>query len=180
MHEDLSYGDIDALGRLADVLKGLSNTSRLCVLLAMYDGQSMQEVAQALGITRGGLQRNIETLIEADLAYRPANPEETYALTPLGEFFVEWLRANSEQLLEAVSIVDETEEDLSAQTESIRQQLTELSDADVDSDIDPSRVVSERELDRMVHTQKWEEANDEVADRLTPGPDRQGSRSQGD
>lgn len=162
MPSNLSFRDIDDLDRLASVINGLSNTSRLSVLLAMDENRSMQEVAEALDITRGGLQRNIETLIEADLVYRPSQPNQTYALTPLGEYFIRWLQTNGDQLLTALSKLEGHEADISPQTESIREQLEDISEINADAAIDPSRAVSERELDRMVHTQKWERANEDV------------------
>lgn len=132
---------------LADILSALGNRTRLAVLYGLYDGDSMPEVAEFLGVERGALQRPIEGLIERGLVYRPSD-ERSYALTPLGVFIVERVREYEDALDAAVALLEGAEAEVAEEMESARQGM------------------SERDWQKAVQTAAWERVKDEVSNEL--------------
>ena len=97
------------LERLATLFSGLSNRTRLAVLLGVDDEQSMTAVAEDLGIRRPSVQGQLENLVDTGLVYRPDDRDYPYALTPLGEYFVEFLDQKGDLLLNASDRVNNAE-----------------------------------------------------------------------
>jgi DNA-binding PadR family transcriptional regulator len=79
--------------------------------------------------------------------YRPEGSEKTYALTPFGEFFLNFLLENEERLTNAISQL-ESEED------HVQELVDEANDKMDKVDI----PVSDKEWDRKIHSKKWDEA----------------------
>lgn len=128
---------IDELENLAMVFEGVYRTPRLAVLLGLYEGEDVGEIVEQLDISRPGLQRNIDAMVEAELVYRPSE-DGPYALTPLGEDLAEWVDEKADEILDVLEEVEEEEE-------KVREEVR-LGDLPID----------EREVERAVHTRKWE------------------------
>ncbi|USZ68536.1 hypothetical protein NGM10_02060 [Halorussus salilacus] len=141
----------EPLDWLATVISGCANLPRLALLLGFSQGYTAQEVTDILEISRPGVQKNIERMIEADLVYRPAADDApTYALTPIGEFFASFIDDHGPVLLTALTILRDSEA-------TIQQQLEDSPVAD---------GMSQTEQDRLVHTRKWQETNNQIHDLL--------------
>lgn len=139
---------------LAEVWTGVSNRSRLAIMIGLREGKNLPDIAEELGVTRGGMQKHVERLVKSELVYRPADPDKTYALTPLGEFVLGIVTKHHEKVIAAMEHLDEVED----QADDIDpEQLLELVEA-----------VGDRE--KAKHTWKWEQAWEDVAEPLDSEP----------
>lgn len=132
---------------LAEMFSALGNRTRLAVLYGLYEGDTMPEVAEYLGVQRGALQRPIEGLIERGLVYRPSD-DRSYALTPLGVFLVELVREYADALDSSVEQLERAEQEAEANMAAARSGM------------------SERDFEKAVRTAAWESVWDEIADEL--------------
>lgn len=147
----MEFDDPEAFDRVAQVVKGFSNTTRLALLTGLYYGYDAPEIAAFLDMTRGGLQSNIQTMIEADLIYRPADDDApTYQLTPLGEYFAQYFSKTGPTIQAVSELLDRTEG-------QVEQELHE-------SPLGDGLTATERQ--KLVHTKKWAASGDEVANHL--------------
>lgn len=157
--------EIEKFDQLVTLIRGYANLTRLALLLGFYQGYTAQDVADFLDISRPGVQKNIEQMVKADLVFRPAADEApTYALTPLGEFFARIYDAYGPALLTAAALLRQTEA-------TVRQQL---------QDSPMATGLSEAEKEKLVHTRKWQEVNDQITDLLgldthDPAPSQAGN-----
>lgn len=135
-----------AYPELAGVFSGLANRARLAILMGIYHGHSMQTVTATLEITRSGVQKHLDTLIDTDLVYRPATGEQTYALTPLGHVFAVFLDHYGTDLTAAVAAIDAAEA-------AAREEFAEV-------------PLSDQVRDREVTRRKWALLDEAVSDRL--------------
>lgn len=143
--------DIKEFEELATLISGYANLTRLVLMLGFYQGYTAKEVTDFLDISRAGVQKNIERMVDAELVYRPAADEApTYALTPLGEFFAQIFEVYGPVLLTTIFILREAEAD-------VRQQLQ---DSPVTNGLSPA------DRERLVHTRKWQEVNDRISELL--------------
>ena len=129
--------DIGAGSELSGVFDALSNPARMKLLLGIDAGRSMTELAEDLGMTRSGVQRHLEVLIDAKLVYRSEEQEVLYALTAIGGFFARFVRSFSPVLVEVLEQVAEREGE-------VREVYAEL-------------PVQEETLERMVADTVWSE-----------------------
>ncbi|WP_049937269.1 winged helix-turn-helix domain-containing protein [Haloplanus natans] len=153
--EQWDRSDFEAVSGL---FQGLAHEARLALLLGIYHGKSLNEIAEFLEITRGGMQDHLEKLIDCELLYRPEETGKTYGLTPFGLFFVEFLLQNEETLVEALGELRLEEKRVELAVEEVRNEAEE-------QDIS----LSEKEWQRKVHSRKWEQAWDDVKDSLGVG-----------
>lgn len=120
---DLSREDLEDL---AGLYQALANEKRLRILLQLYDDEPVSELTEELGISRSGLQKNIERLIDSELAYRPQEKDmKTYALTPLGTYYVQRLQKEAETSLTVLEKLREELEDLEEEQAETRETLIE-------------------------------------------------------
>lgn len=132
------------LDTLANVYKALGNKTRLAILLQLEEEETVTPLTDELGITRSGLQSNIERLIDADLVYRPVDKHPTYSLTPLGELLVEKIREDEEQITELLANYKKILQELKEEESDTLQSMEE-------SGIDTS------ELENKLKAEAWEE-----------------------
>ncbi|MFB1064802.1 winged helix-turn-helix domain-containing protein [Natrinema sp. H-ect4] len=145
----------DDFEAVASLFQGLGHEARLALLLGLYEDKSLNEIAEFLDITRGGMQDHLEKLIDCELLYRPEDSSKTYDLTPFGEFFVEFLLENEEILVDAV---DELRVEEGKVQEAVDKVRSQVDDEDV--------PVSEKDWERKIHSKKWEQAWDEIEEIL--------------
>lgn len=132
--------------QLADLFSGIGSRARLAILMGVYHDRSMQDVADDLGITRSGVQKHLETLLGANLVYRPETGDQTYVLTPIGHFFAAFLDHFGDALVQAVEGIEAAERDA-------KDEFTDV-------------PLSERALEREVQRRKWELVSDDLIDTL--------------
>jgi len=137
---------LEELERLSEIYKALGNKPRLAVLIELDGEGDVSSLTDDLDITRSGLQRNIESLIDAELVYRPVDVNQTYALTALGEYFVQQIEADSDEALSLLDDFQERYEDLE-ERESERFEVLE------ESDLDTS------ELENKLKAEAWEDTD---------------------
>ena len=146
--EQLEKTDFESVSAL---FQGLGHEARLALLLGIYQDESLNEIADFLDITRGGMQDHIEKLVDTDLLYRPEDSGMTYDLTPFGVFFVEFVLENEDRLIEAIAQLEAEESKVEETVDRVRSQVD-------DEDV----PVSEKDWSRKIHSNKWSEAWDEV------------------
>ncbi|WP_336327599.1 hypothetical protein [Halovenus sp. HT40] len=146
---DLSREDLEDL---ADLYQALSNEKRLRILLQLYNDEPVSELTEELGISRSGLQKNIERLIDSELAFRPQEEgSKTYALTPLGEHYVHVLEKDKETSLKTREMLEEELNRLEGEQSDTRETLEEAG-------VDVTEF--ERKLKQEAWQNIWEEAED--------------------
>lgn len=144
--------ETDEFDQLSTLVSGYANISRLALMLGFYQGYTAKEVTDFLDISRAGVQKNIERMVDAELVYRPAADDApTYALTPIGEFFARLFDISGPALLAAVATVRQTEAD-------IRQELQDSPIAD---------GLSQADEEKLVHTKKWQQVDDQISKLLS-------------
>jgi len=144
----LSLDDPQDFGKLSVLIKGFSSDTRLALLLGFHYEYTANEVADFLDMTRGGLQNNIEKMIEADLVYRPDEEDQpTYRLTPIGKVIAKFFDHRGTTLLGALERIEEGEDRI----------LREI-EAEIEGQGDSmlGEALSERDIERLVNTQKWD------------------------
>jgi DNA-binding transcriptional ArsR family regulator len=118
--------DKDTLEDLADIYQALGNKTRLHTLQKLSQDRPVSELTDELGITRSGLQKNIERLIQSELVYRPQEEDsKTYALTPLGDRYVELLKEDSKHALTVLNQLNKQLQDLEEEQSETRETLEE-------------------------------------------------------
>lgn len=137
---DLSREEFE---RLSSVLTGLYSVPRLALLFGLHEGREVADIVDDLDISRPGLQKNIEAMIDAELVYRPSDSDSPYELTPIGH---EWVEILDEEADDLFTVLDQVERE----EEQVHEQL-ELGDLPVD----------EKEIERAIHTRKWERLIDD-------------------
>lgn len=138
--------DAEKRERLASVFSGVAHPYRIAVLSGLAAGESLPDVAEEVGTTRGTLQHHVETLIDAELVYRSEGGD--FAATPLGEYVLAVLRRSGQDIAEVLDILEEGREK-------------------VEQELEPARdVLDESEWERKLHTRKWEQVKDELEESL--------------
>lgn len=127
---------------LAALFAGLANPARVAIIDGIRNDEEMPAVADQVGLTRSGIQKHLDTLIETGLVYRPPNEDRTYALTPLGQFFAVFLEQFGDELLAAVTAIEEAEQEA-------RDELIGM-------------PVSDDTIERAIAERKWELVQDEL------------------
>jgi predicted ArsR family transcriptional regulator len=140
---------------VSSLFQGLAHEARLALLLGIYQDKSLNEIAEFLDITRGGMQDHIEKLVDTDLLFRPEESGKTYDLTPFGTFFVEFLLENEETLVDAIDQLEVEKEKVEKAVDEVRSQVDE-------EDV----PVSEKDWERKIHSKKWQQAWDEIEEIL--------------
>lgn len=140
---------------VAALFQGLGHEARLALLLGLYQDKSLNDIADFLDITRGGMQDHIEKLVDTELLYRPEDSGKTYDLTPFGVFFVEFLLQNEETLVDAVDELRVEEQKVEEAVDEVRSQVD-------DEDV----PVSEKDWERKIHSKKWSQAWDDIEEIL--------------
>lgn len=140
----------EEMERISSVLGGLYSQPRLAVLLGLRQGRTVPEIVDQVAITRPGLQKNIEAMIDAELVYRPSEEKRTYALTPLGRHLADVIDAEADLILAVLDHID-------AREETVRDQLESVSDL----------PINQTEMERAIHTRKWELAKDDIEELLS-------------
>lgn len=148
---DLSREDLEDL---ADLYQALSNEKRLRILLQLYNDEPVSKLTDELGISRSGLQKNIERLIDSELAYRPQKKgSKTYALTPLGEHYVHVLEKDSETSIKTREMLEKEVNRLEEEQSDTRETLEEAG-------VDVTEF--ERKLKEEAWQNIWEDAEEKL------------------
>jgi DNA-binding MarR family transcriptional regulator len=148
---DVDTEDLDAL---ADLYQALGNKTRLSVLLQLSQDKPVSQLTDELGITRSGLQKNIERLIDSELVYRPQEDDSnTYELTPLGHRYITLVEKESSEALDVLQTLETELEDLEEENQDTRETLE---DAGVDL------TEFEQKLKSEAWQNIWEEAQDKL------------------
>lgn len=138
------------MGELARIYQGISHPARIAVLVAIDSELNLNEASDFLDIKRPSLQDHVDKLIDADLIYRPS-AGATYQLTPMGGYFMERIIRERNFIIDTIELLEDEEKALREAKEPERKELDEY-------DI----PVDEKELNRQIHTQKWEELRDQI------------------
>jgi DNA-binding MarR family transcriptional regulator len=147
---DLSREGIEDL---VDIYQALGNQTRLEVLLQLARDEPVSQLTDELGITRSGLQKNIERLISSELVYRPHEEDSrTYGLTPLGQHYVDLIQDDTERSL---TVLKALRGELSQLEEEQAETRKTLEEAGVDV------TEFEQKLKAEAWQNIWEEAEDE-------------------
>jgi len=140
----VSERDKEAFEDLAEVYKALGSEARIAVLLQLEKGGAVSPLTDELEMTRSGLQKNIERLIDAGLVYRPTESDQTYGLTTLGDFFVQEVHDEQEN-------VDDVLGNFRTQLEELQEGEQETLDRMEDAGVDT------KELEDKLRAEAWEE-----------------------
>ena len=133
---------------IADIYKALGNETRIQVLIQLYNGNPVSELTDELGITRSGLQKHIEQMIDAHLLYRPVDSDKTYALTTLGEYFIDDINENQEKI---GAVLDRYQAQLNELREEEAETLERMEDAGVNT----------KELENKLQAEAWNEIQED-------------------
>lgn len=147
---DLEELDESDLQSLANIYQGLSYWVRLVILVGLSNDRSLNTISDHVDITRGAMQDHIETLLDADLIYRPDEQGTTYALTPLGDFYLNRLESDLEIVLPAVERLTAARKGV---TDEHAEELEVLSNSDL-TDVS--------ELEDQLDTKTWETVSEDV------------------
>lgn len=134
--------DVEQWEQLSALFAGLANPARVAILEGIRHGEAMPSVANQVGLTRSGIQKHIDTLVETGLVYRPPNTGQPYALTPLGQFFAVFIDQFGDALITAVTAIDEAEQEARGDLSGI--------------------PVSDNTMERAIAERKWELSQDEL------------------
>jgi DNA-binding transcriptional ArsR family regulator len=140
--------------KLSRIYQGVSHPARIAVLVAIDSELNLNKASNFLEIKRPSLQDHVAKLVDAELVYRPRDGA-TYQLTPMGEYFMDRLVKEREYIIEALQLLDEAAIELRESKEPDRKELEEY-------DI----PIDKKELNRQIHTQKWEDLDDEIKELL--------------
>lgn len=159
----MSDSDTSGFEDLAGIYKALGNETRLQLLFQIETGDPISELAD--GISRSGLQKHVESLIDADLVYRPNDSSQTYKLTALGELFLEKVR-------EEETSVDEVLTQYRNQYRELREEEQETLDRMEDAGVDT------KELEDKLRAEAWESIDWNSSTQIDSGPEMLGPTSQ--
>lgn len=144
--------------RVTNVLKGLANKTRVALLLGLYNGKSRDEIAETVGMTRGGIHKNLERMREAELVYRPE--EADYVLTPLGVYWAQLLNQEADTILAVLDELDAAEDPIRDKVEETKQSIEDQEEDGFSFQIDDTT------WERTIHTEKWKQAKDRISEML--------------
>jgi DNA-binding MarR family transcriptional regulator len=148
---DSSRQDIEDL---ADIYQALGNQTRLNVLLQLARDEPVSHLTDELGITRSGLQKNIERLISSELVYRPKEEDSnTYALTPLGQHYIEIIQEDRKKSLAVLKTLRKKIEQMEEEQSETKKTLEEAG-------VDVTEF--EQKLKAEAWQNIWEDAEDEL------------------
>lgn len=148
--------DTEELDLVAELFEGLSNRSKIAILRGVADGKTLKEIAETLGITQQGLEKNIGKMLDAGLLAYSQEGDETYQLTPIGEYFVQLLDEEWGTIVEAKQVEKKTEETARQRAEAGQEALQSEEGDGFTFQIEDST------WERIVQTQKWELAEDDL------------------
>jgi len=144
--------NVDELETLSGIFHAFSQRTRLAILLGLYHEYSPPEIADTLDVSRPGLQSHLEQMREQRLIRR--NQSGQYQLTPLGQYFAEFIEDQRDQLLDIVAYLEQTESEVEEELQTTVSQSS----------------ISEQEWERLVSAQLWEDATDPVSEQLGLSP----------
>jgi len=139
---------VEELERLSGLLHAFSQRTRLAILLGLYHENTPPEIADALDVSRPGLQSHLDQMRDQRLVRR--NQSGEYQLTPLGEYFAEFIESRRDQFLNVIEYLDEVESEVEA---GLEESVSRES-------------LSDQEWQRLVSAQLWEEASEPIQDQL--------------
>lgn len=146
------------LEELTQIFKALGNKARLTVLLTLSNGEEVSGLHHNLDMSRSGLQKNIETLIDANLVYRPEDSTKTYELTALGEKIV-YRFDEIQDLYE--SIIQQFDEELEKQRMNKQEILQQMEEAGLDTS----------SVEQSIESKAWSSIDDSVSKTEADGSD---------
>ena len=132
---------LQGLGDLQSVYKALGNETRLKILVQIDEGKPVSGVAD--DISRSGLQKHVEVLIDAELVYRPVESGRSYRLTALGQVFLEKVRQDK-------VVVDDLLHDYRTRYEKLCEEKADVFESMEDADVDTS------ELEEKISAEVWD------------------------
>ncbi|EMA39440.1 ArsR/SmtB family transcription factor [Halobiforma nitratireducens] len=138
--DDAAGPAIERWQAVAELFQGVAHPVRVAILesLAGDADRPLTEVGAEFDYSRSAVQKHVNTLIEADLVYRPQDTDQHYALTPFGKFFAAFVDQHADTLYEAVQRTDAAE----------AEAKTEFEDVPLD-DATREKAVTARKWDRV-------------------------------
>lgn len=136
------------LETLSGLLHAFSQRTRLAILLGLHNEYSPPEIAETLDVSRPGLQGHLEQMRNQRLIHRDQSGQ--YQLTPLGQYFAEFVEQQQDQLLEIVTELEQREDEIEEQLEDSLSRTG----------------ISDQEWERLVSAQLWKDAADPVSKQL--------------
>lgn len=137
--------------QIKQIFQALGNNARLKILETLDNNQTVSGLHHDLGMSRSGLQKNIEKLVQANLVYRPEEGNQTYRLTSLGDVVAEHV----------AEIKSSREEIMDLYTEKLEEERLEEKDVlekMQDSGVDTS------ELEQKIQSRAWVRTREEGKD----------------
>lgn len=138
--------ETEELEELTAIYKALGNQARITVLLHIYNGNPVSELTEELDMSRSGLQKHVEQLIDTNLLYRPVDSQKTYDTTTLGQFFIKEINDNKED-------VDKILNNYQAQLQTLKEDQEETLHHMQEAGI------STQELENKLSAEAWKEIN---------------------
>lgn len=152
--------ETEELDLVAELFEGLSNRSKIAILRGVADGKTLKEIAETLGITQQGLEKNIDKMLDAGLLAYSQEGDENYQLTPIGEYIVNLIEQEWDTFVAAKRIEKDNEEEARQRAKSGQQALQEEEDDGF------TFQINDKTWERVVQTQKWVLAEDELRELL--------------
>lgn len=140
----------DDLSQLSQIFQALGNEARLSVVQRLQNGESVSGLHHDLGMSRSGLQKNIERLIDANLVYRPDDSDQTYDLTYLGEILAEQIDYTEANLND---VMEEYREQVEKHRKQESETLERMEEAGVDT----------KELEQKIQARAWENVENQFS-----------------
>lgn len=142
--DGLSTDEIEAL---AGVFNGFSQRTRLAILLGFHHGHSTTEIADALEISRAGLQNHFTKMKTAQLL-RPT--DSGHEVTPFGRYFVKLVEDRQEEILDALERIEDERK---------------IVEEDMADEVNPE-YISEAEWNRLVDRELWNRIESDIVESL--------------
>lgn len=146
--DDMPDVDVERWETVADLFTAVAHPVRVAILESLIadEDRPLTEVADAFDYSRSAIQKHVETLERADAVYRPESSEQTYALTPFGQYLGRILMRDGAVLHTAMLQVEDAEEDA-------REEFADV-------------PLGEKAMEKAVAERKWDMVGDDLETEL--------------
>jgi DNA-binding MarR family transcriptional regulator len=130
--------------QIAELCRGIAHTHRIAILRGIRQDHALTAVADALDLSRSGVQTHVDTLVDTGLVVRTGDQQDPYYVTVRGELALQ-LVAQVQPAVQRIEDARQTAED---------QAADELGDT----------PLPEAERDRAINRRTWELVEAALAD----------------
>jgi len=130
--------------RVATLCRGVAHPHRIAILRGIQQDHPLTAVADALDLSRSGVQTHVDTLVDTDLVVRTGDQQDPYHVTVRGELVLQLVA----QVQPAVQRIED------ARQTAENQAADELGDA----------PLPDTERDRAINRRTWELVEAALAD----------------